>query len=81
MPCFEVIQKAVDVLKRLIIVVTAVQAGFQTVFMYYALCLALFRGISAFAHQANAGDQPFVPLNDPLQVREQRFSHILLQIL
>ena len=81
MPCFEVIQKAVDVLKRLFIVIAAVQAGLQAVFPDDSLCLALFRGISAFAHQANAGNQPLVLLNEPLQVREQWFSHVLLQIL
>jgi len=81
MPCFEVIQKVVDVLKRLFIVIAAVQAGFQVVFTNYALCFALFRWISAFSHQADAGNQPYILLNEPLQVLEQRFSHVLLQIL
>ena len=64
-----------------IIVIAAVQAGLQAVFPGDSLRLALFRGISAFSHQADAGNQPFVLINEPLQVREQRFSHVLLQIL
>jgi len=81
MSCFEVVQKVVDVLKRLFIVIAAVQAGLQAVFPGDSLRLALFRGISAFSHQTDAGNQPFVLINEPLQVREQRFSHVLLQIL
>ena len=78
---FEVVQQVVDVLKSRFIVIAAVKACFQAVFPDNSLRLALFRGISAFPHEANAGNQPFVLLNDPLQVREQRFSHVLLQIL
>ena len=78
---FQVVQQVVDVMKRNFIVIPTVQAGFQGVFADDPLRLALFRGVSAFTHEADAGNQPFVLRNELLQVWKKWFSHILLQIL
>ena len=81
MPGFEVIQHPKEGLKGRFIVVSAVEAGFETCSADNLLRYALFHGISALTHEADAGDQSFVPANQTFEVRKKWFSHVLLQIL
>ena len=78
---FQVVQQVVDVLERRFIVIPAVQAGFQGVFADDPLRLALFRWVSTFTHEADAGNEVAVPVYHSLKIRKQRFSHVPLQIL
>ena len=57
---FQVLQQIVDVLERRFIVVSARKTDFDAHVADDLLCCALFRRIPAFAHEADAGDQPFI---------------------
>ena len=78
---FEVIQHPKEGFKGRFIVISAIEAGLEALFSDDLLRFELLHWISALSHQADAGNQPYILLNEPLQVLEQRFSHVLLQIL
>lgn len=78
MPCFEIIQQPIKRSECRRVVISAVETGFQPVFADEQLCFALFVGISAFPHKADAGNEALVLFNQLIKIGDQRFSHILL---
>ena len=77
----EIVQQPVKRSECRYVVISAVETGFQPVFADEQLCFALFVGISAFPHKADAGNEALVLFNQLIKIGDQRLSHILLQIL
>ena len=78
---FEVIQHPKEGFKGRLIVVSAIKAGLEALFLDDLLRFELFHWISTLSHQADAGNQPLVPVNQAFEVGKKRFPHVLLQIL
>ena len=78
---FEVIQHPKEGFKGRLIVISAIEAGLEALFSDDLLRFELLHWISALSHQADAGNQPLVPVNQAFEVGKKRFPHVLLQIL
>lgn len=76
----QIIQKRKQVTKRLFCIAPAVLTGFETVLSNDAESLSKFLFISAFTHEADAGDKILVTHDQRIQITLQRIPDILLQI-